>query len=66
MEHVQNLNTSIKADLTCQVASVSCVIALAVIFPGLTEFDFINPSAIALAMFPPPINPTLSSSAMFA
>jgi len=40
------------------------VVALAIMFSALTISEVIKPLAIALAMFPPPRNPTFSSSAI--
>ena len=49
---------------TFQTANVFSVVALAIMLLALTVFEVINPLANAFAMFPPPINPTFSSSAI--
>lgn len=65
MYEEQKLTTTLLLTyFTFQTASVFSVVALAMMFPALTVLDVIKPFAIALAMLPPPINPTFSSSAI--
>ena len=51
-------------NLTFQSDKVFSVVALTMMFAGLTVFDFIKPLAMAFAIFPPPRKPTFALNSL--